>query len=152
MENDIITFLVVICGLCGFVGLVITISLAHRRQLEFIKAEREIQTRLIEKLNSGSELRAYLDANGLTAIADAMRPRPDETYYRLITIVMAGCAVTVVGCGLFVSAGLQDAGITRQTLLLLATIVSACGIGLLLAAVVGRALANNVVSRHTRQN
>jgi hypothetical protein len=53
VENDIITFLVVICGFCGFVGLIVTIRLAHRRQLELLKAELEIQTKLIEKLSSG---------------------------------------------------------------------------------------------------
>jgi hypothetical protein len=152
VENDIITFLVVICGFCGFVGLIVTISLAHRRQLELLKAEREIQTKLIEKLSSGSELRAYLDAHGLTAIAEAMHPRPGDTYHRLIAIVMAGCVVTVVGCGLSISAGLHDPGSARQTLFLLATIVVACGIGLLLAAAVGRALVRNLAdSGHLQQ-
>jgi hypothetical protein len=152
VENDIITFLVVICGFSGFVGLIVTISLAHRRQLELLKAELEIQTRFIEKLSSGSELRDYLDAHGLTAIAEAMRPRPDDTYYRLVSIVMAGCVVTVVGCGLYIPAGLHNPGNARQTLFLLATIVLACGIGLLLAAAVGRALVRKLAnSGHTQQ-
>jgi len=152
LENDIITFLVVICGFCGFVGLIVAISLAHRRQLELLKAELEIQTKLIEKLSSGSELRAYLDARGLTAIAEAMSPRPGDAYHRLITIVMAGCAVTVVGCGLYIPAGLHNPGNARQTLFLLATVILTCGIGLLLAAAVGRALVRNLAnSVHTQQ-
>jgi len=152
VENDIITFLVVISGICGFVGLIVTISLAHRRQLQLLKAELEIQTKLIEKLTSGSELRAYLDAHGLTAIAEAMSPRPSDTYYRLTTIVMAGCVVTVVGCGLYIPAGLHNPGNAKQTVFLLATIVLACGIGLLLAAAVGGALVRNLANfGHTQQ-
>ena len=151
MENDIITFLVVTCGLCGFVGLIVAISLAHRRQIELLKAELEIQRKLIEKLSSDSELRAYLDAYGLTAIAEVLRPRPSDAYYRLITIVMAGCVVTLVGCGLYVPAELHDAGNARQTLFLLATILLACGIGLLLAAAVGRALVANLANSHHAQ-
>ena len=149
MENDIITFLVVACGFSAFVGLIVTISLTHRRQLELLRSEREIQTKLIEKCSSSVDLRAYMDAQGLTAIADALHPRPADAYYRLITIVIAGCLVTVVGCGLFVVVELHDAGNVRQTLFLLATIVLSCGVGLLLAAAIGRAMLGKLVnSRH----
>ena len=141
MESDIITFLVVIGGVCSFVGLLVTIALSHRRQLETLRSEREIQTKLIEKLSSGNDFHAFLEADGLAVIAGAMRPRADSTYYQLITIVMAGCVATVVGSALFVLAEVHDSAATvRQTLFLLATILLASGIGMLLAGAIGRAL------------
>ena len=101
-----------------------------RRKTELLKAQTELQLRLLDKISSSEELRGFLDSpsvrNLMESHAQAVRAEPQDRIF--------GCLVP--GC-LFTSAGTVLIIVGQGTVRFLGSLSLATGIGFLVAAVIG---------------
>lgn len=115
-----------------FAALIVGMLLKHRRQSWILRAQIELQTKLLDRLTAGQELRAYLESGAARSLLDALRPQTDEALTRVLPAAMAGCVFLVMGAGLFVLPQWFDFG--SPAVILIGAVVLSAGLGLLLAA------------------
>jgi hypothetical protein len=71
--------------------------LAHVRHTTAARARLDLQTRLIDKIGSAEELRAYLESGAAEQLSNALAPKPREAYNRIIVSAAVGAGLTIGG-------------------------------------------------------
>jgi hypothetical protein len=101
-----------------------------RRKTELLKAQTELQLRLLDKISSSEELRSFLDSPSVRTLmenhAQALRAEPQD---RILGCLVPGCILTPAGTLLIIEG--------QGTVRFLGSLSLATGIGFLVAAVIG---------------
>jgi hypothetical protein len=95
--NGPIVFLICVLALGAFLTSLLSTVLRHRRYREALRAEIALRQRLLDKLGSIEELRAYLDSAAAAQLSDLLQPSADESYRRIIRFTVIGAVLLVVG-------------------------------------------------------
>jgi len=103
----------------------------QQRQRELLRAQVELQTRILDRFASAQEFSGFLQTEGgqrfLSGLTHEGGWRPAR---RIITTVQTGLVITVLGCGIFALAGAAGQEEIRYP----AIIVLFLGIGFLASA------------------
>ena len=75
--------------------------LRHRRYREALRAEIALRQRLLDKLGSVEELRAYLESAAARQLPDLLQPSAAEAYHRIIRFTVSGAVLVVIGLASF---------------------------------------------------
>ena len=122
--------LIVIALVASITVWAVTQLFKTRRKTELLKAQTELQLRLLDKISSSEELRGFLDSPSVRTLmeshAQAVSTEPQD---RVLGCLVAGCILTPAGTVLIV----VSQGIVR----FLGSLSLATGIGFLAAAVIG---------------
>ena len=101
-----------------------------RRKSELLKAQTELQLRLLDKISSSEELRGFLDSPSVQTLmeshAQAVKAEPQD---RILGCLVTGCILTPAGTVLIIMG--------QGTVRFLGSLSLATGIGFLVAVVVG---------------
>src|ERR1700730_13330843 len=101
-----------------------------RRKSALLKAQTELQLRLLDKISSSEELRGFLDSPSVRTLmeshAQAVRAEPQD---RILGCLVPGCILTPAGTVLII--------MSHGTVRFLGILSLATGSGFLLAAAVG---------------
>jgi hypothetical protein len=120
-------------GTVGFLIFLVRAALNYRRQSANLRANLDLQEKLLDKVTSNDELRTYLEKDGARMLVETLRPQPKEAYYRLLLPVIPGCVLVFAGAGLRYATA--ELGISRTTpvLTVISYVALATGVGFLVA-------------------
>ena len=99
--NGPILFLICVLAFGAFLTSLLSAVLRHRRHCEALRAEIALRQRLLDKLGSVEELRAYLDSAAARHLSDLLQPSAEESYHRIIRSTVSGAVLVVLGLASF---------------------------------------------------
>ncbi len=116
------------------------ISLAHRRWIRAAQIQSDLQTKLIDKFTSTSELLEYLKCDSGRMILHTATSEQSSPYSRILTSVQAGAVLAALGVGLFLVRGevSQPAELT-----VIGGLALALGVGFLVSAAISYMLSRS---------
>ena len=122
--------LIVLALAASIVVWAVTKVFKSRRKSELLKAQAELQLRLLDRISSSEELRGFVDSPSVKALmenhAQAVRAEPQD---RIMGCLVSGCVLTAAGTVLTI--------VGRGTDRFLGSLSLAAGIGFLVAAAIG---------------
>ena len=122
-------------GGCAMIVLIVWLGL--RSSQAKTKARTEVQTKLLEKFDSGRELAEFLGSEGSKRLLEELGSERASPQERILKSVKAGIVLTALGLG-FLGLMVQD-----QEMIVPAMIILALGVGFLVAAAVSHRLYKN---------
>ncbi len=126
--------LVVMVGMTGFASYIVWLVLTNRRRRETVKAQTEMQTRLLEKFGSSQEMLQFLQSDAGKKFLESATIEQTKPYGRIIGGTTVGIVSATVGIAfLFVSEIPSDAD-SVLGLSLVGGLLLALGIGFLLSS------------------
>ncbi len=132
---DAIAPLVVMMVLPFLAGFIVWLVLTNRRRSETVRAQTEMQTRLLEKFGSSQEMLQFLQSDAGKKFLESATIEQTKPYGRIIGGTTVGIVSATVGIAvLFVSPIPSDADAVL-TLSLVGGVLLALGIGFLLSSI-----------------
>jgi len=155
MLADQFLFLTVVLSFVGFLAFLLVTLVRHRHQQAILRVQRELQTRLLDKVDSREGLRSFLESPSSHALVEALRHRPDEAYSRILSATVVGSALSVGGAALIALRLYLGWTETRwmggpEVVSILAFILLTCGAALLVSAFVAYRLSRSwgLIKKH----
>jgi hypothetical protein len=122
--------LIVIALVASITVWVVTQLFKSRRKAELLKAQTELQLRLLDKISSSEELRSFLDSPSVrTLMENHVQAVRTDSQDRILGCLVPGCILTPAGTVLII--------VGQGTVRFLGSLSLATGIGFLVAAVLG---------------
>ena len=131
---DVIAPMLATMALIVLVGFIVWLVLTNRRQRETVRAQTEMQTRLLEKFGSSQEMLQFLQSDAGKKFLQSATIEQTKPYGRIIGGTTVGIVSATVGIAfLFVSEIPSDADAVLG-LSLVGGLLLALGIGFLLSS------------------
>jgi ABC-type multidrug transport system fused ATPase/permease subunit len=154
MSGDQLLFITVVLAFVGFLAFLLVTMVQHRHQQAILRSQRELQTRLLDKVDSVEGLRSFFESPSSHALVEALRPRADEAYSRILSATVLGTALSVGGgAAAALRLYLQWTGnrwVGLDVVSALAFVLLTCGVALLLSAFVAYRLSRSwgLIKKH----
>ena len=97
MSADQFMFLTIVLSFVGFLVFLLLTLVRHRQQQAILRAQRQLQTRLLDKVESVAGLQSFLESPAAHALVEALRPRKDEASSRILSATVTGTALSIGG-------------------------------------------------------
>lgn len=118
-------------GFMLFTLWIIRALLASRRYTRLIKAQTEIQSRLLDKLGGSEEMLRYLESGAGRQLLEAPPAEQSRPYGRILGSIQTGVILTLAGAGfLFLRGQFPDEG---EGFAVLGTLGLALGLGFVIS-------------------
>ena len=124
----------VMIGMFSMVSFIVWVVVNSRRRSEMIKAQAEIQSRLLERFGSAQEIREYLESDAGRKFQQSATIEPSRPHGRILGAMMSGIILLSLGVGfLLVRGAFTDPG-DLQGFTVAGAIFSSLGLGFLLSS------------------
>lgn len=141
MHQDWAAMVVMISG-CLMVFSIVRVLSTNRSRREAVKAQQDLQTRLLEKFGSAPELSAFLQTEAGESFVKGVQSSPPNAMARILTSVQSGLLTFVLGIAfLMLEAWLK---FDEPVFAILGTICVALGIGFLASSFVSYRLSKSL--------
>jgi hypothetical protein len=135
--TEMLVAIVAISGAFGSTAYLAYVVLEAIRTRQRTRLTSEFQQKLLDRVGSAQELGTFLSSDGGARILASLSPaRPDGgPHVRILRALQAGLVLLALGVGLFVYIAARALPIEGEdAVAMIATVTSALGVGLLLAA------------------
>jgi hypothetical protein len=126
-----------VLGPVGFllvVAWIIKISLEHRRWNRTTQVQSDLQSKLLDKFSTSTELMEYLKSDAGHRFIESATAVQTNPFSRILSSVQAGAVLTLAGLAFLLMAGRM--GESEQGFIFIGALGTALGVGFLISAVI----------------
>jgi hypothetical protein len=116
----------------AIVGWIVKTIVTSRRLTKIAEIQAEAQSKMLEKLGSAEEIKAYLESDAGRKFFDSDALEQERPYRRILGSIQAGLILALVGLAVFLMHGRM--GAEQHEFAFLGSIALALGLGFLLSA------------------
>lgn len=126
-----------VLGPIGFIlviAWIVKISLEHRRWNRATQVQSDLQTKLLDKFSTSSELMEYLKSDAGTRFIESTTAVQADPYSRILSSVQSGAVLSLAGFAFLLMSGRM--GESEQGFIVIGTLGAALGVGFLISALI----------------
>ncbi len=118
-------------GLFALIGWIVYVVVANRRRQEQVRAAVELRTRVVDRMGSARDFGEFLATEGGRQFLAGLTTEPSSARGRIVRCTENGIVCAAVGAAILLLSRLFPE--VRVGLAIVGTIVTACGVGFLIA-------------------